>query len=98
MSHFIYKIQKVTSSLFFLSTLNYDARSTTHQIHFNFLKREQYLNYLQKFPHVPHRGHSAHVIKSIIVVVQAIRFKQGTQTCEKWIFYASFRQQMMDVF
>jgi len=24
-------IQKVTSSWFFLSTLNYDARSTTHQ-------------------------------------------------------------------
>ena len=25
-------MQKVTSSWFFLSTLNYDARSTTHQI------------------------------------------------------------------
>jgi len=27
-----YRIQKVTSSWFFLSTLNYDARSTTHQM------------------------------------------------------------------
>ena len=30
-------MQKVTSSWFFLSTLNYDARSTTHQIHKRFL-------------------------------------------------------------
>ena len=28
-------MQKVTSSWFFLSTLNYDARSTTHQIVFS---------------------------------------------------------------
>ena len=32
------RIQKVTSSWFFLSTLNYDARSTTHQIVYCVLK------------------------------------------------------------
>jgi hypothetical protein len=29
-------MQQVTSSWFFLSTLNYDARSTTHQIYHKF--------------------------------------------------------------
>ena len=34
------KIQKVTSSWFFLSTLNYDARSTTQQTHTSFARSD----------------------------------------------------------
>jgi hypothetical protein len=33
----------VTSSWFLLSTLNYDARSTTHQIHNNYFDHDELL-------------------------------------------------------